>query len=89
MDNEQTEDFACGPTIQWNNHRQDTNTKTSDKAAAKDVIDIFRTGLNNHADSKYYGAWNSCLLTTKPICKNTVDKDANPGTKFQDTIDFC
>jgi len=76
-----------GVTIQRNDHRQDTNTKAGNKAAAQDVVDALRTGLNYHTNNKHYSADKGCVLATKGVGEKTVDQDTNPGTEFQNTID--
>lgn len=72
--------------VQRNDHRQDTNTKTSDEASSVDVIGIFCAGLDDDANDKDADTNLGGNLAAKFVCVVSVDQDTDPGAELEDAV---
>lgn len=72
--------------LQWHNHRKCSNTHTGHKTATENVGRSLSTSLDDNAEQKDDYTAQSRQLTSKPVGEDTVDEDADPSTKFKNTI---
>lgn len=69
---------------QRDNHRQDTDTKTSNETTTVNVVDILSASLNNDTDHEDNDTNLGGDFTTELVGVVSVDQYTNPCSEFED-----